>query len=129
VPGYAAAQGNFRNFELPDVTLSLADDVPSAGLSTRKYPLWVGSPRTEQGDLTVQIPSGWKVAYVPPKLEGDAEGVHYTSECEAKGQTVSCHDEIKLDKLVLDTKQYAPYHDALAKLQAYERRVVLLEKT
>ena len=129
VPGYAAAQGNFRNFELPDVTLSLADDVPSAGLSTRKYPLWIGSPRTEQGDLTVQIPSGWKVAYVPPKLEGDADGVHYTSECEAKGQTVSCHDEIKLDKLVLDTAQYAPYHDALAKLQAYERRVVLLEKT
>ncbi len=128
VPGYAAAQGNFRNFELPDVTLSLADDVPSAGLSTRKYPLWVGAPRTEQGDLTVQIPSGWKVAYVPPKLEGDADGVHYTSECEAKGQTVSCHDEIKLDKLVLDTAQYAPYHDALAKLQAYERRVVLLEK-
>jgi hypothetical protein len=41
---------------------------------------------------------------------------------------VSCHDEITLDKLVLDTAQYAPYHDALAKLQAYERRVVLLEK-
>ena len=98
-------------------------------MSARKYPLWVGSPRTEQGDVTVQIPSGWKVAYVPPKLEGDAAGVHYTSGCETKGQTVSCHDEIKLDKLVLDTKEYAPYHDALAKLQAYERRVVLLEKS
>ena len=32
VPGYAAAQGNFRNFEMPDVTLSLADDVPAAQL-------------------------------------------------------------------------------------------------
>jgi hypothetical protein len=128
VPGYAAAQGNFRNFEMPDVTLSLADDVPSAGLTTRKYPLWIGSPRTEQGDVTVQIPSGWKVAYVPPKLDGDADGVHYTSACEAKGQTVSCHDEIKLDKLELDTAHYAPYHAALAKLQAYERRVVLLQK-
>jgi transglutaminase-like putative cysteine protease len=129
VPGYSAAQGNFRNFEMPEVTLGLADDVPSAGLTTRKYPLWIGSPRTEQGDVTVQIPSGWKVAYVPPKLEGDAAGVHYTSACEAKGQTVSCHDEIKLDKLELGTAQYAPYHDALAKLQAYERRVVLLEKS
>jgi hypothetical protein len=128
VPGYAAAQGNFRNFEMPDVTLALADDVPSAGLTTRKYPLWIGSPRTEQGDVTVQIPSGWKVAYVPPKLDGDADGVHYTSACEAKGQTVSCHDEIKLDKLELDTAHYAPYHEALAKLQAYERRVVLLQK-
>ena len=129
VPGYAAAQGNFRNFEMPEVTLSLADDVPSASLTTRKYPLWIGSPRTEQGDVTVQIPAGWKVDYVPPKLEGSADGVHFTSACEAKGQTVSCHDEIKLDKLVLDTAQYPPYHDALAKLQAYERRVVLLEKS
>jgi len=128
VPGYSAAQGNFRNFEMPDVTLRLADDVPSASLSARKYPLWIGSPRTEQGDVTVQIPSGWKVAYVPPKLEGEADGVHYTSACEAKGQTVSCHDEIKLDKLQLGTAQYAPYHEALAKLGAYERRVVLLEK-
>ncbi|HEY1551570.1 MAG TPA: DUF3857 and transglutaminase domain-containing protein [Kofleriaceae bacterium] len=129
VPGYSMAQGDFRNFEMPEVTLALADDVPTARLTKRKYPLWVGSPRTEQGDITVQIPSGWKVAYVPPKLEGDAAGVHYTSACEANGQTVSCHDEIKLDKIVVDTAEYAPYHDALAKLQAYERRVVLLQKT
>ncbi|HEX4450318.1 MAG TPA: DUF3857 and transglutaminase domain-containing protein [Kofleriaceae bacterium] len=128
VPGYSAAQGDFRNFELPEVTLALADDVPAASLTKRKYPLWIGSPRTEQGDITVQIPSGWKVAYVPPKLEGDAAGVHYTSACEANGQTVSCHDEIKLDKIVVDTAEYTPYHDALAKLQAYERRIVLLQK-
>ena len=128
VPGYSAAQGNYRNFELPPVTLGLADDVPTASLTTRKYPLYIGSPRTEQSDISVQIPSGWKVAYVPPKLEGSANGVHYTSACEATGQTVSCHDEIKLDQLVLDTTQYAPYHDAMAKLQAYERRVVLLTK-
>ncbi len=128
VPGYSAAQGRFRNFELPPVTLGFADDVPSASLSKRKYPLWVGAPRTQKGDVTVQIPAGWKVAYVPEKLEGTAAGVSYSSACETSGQTVSCHDEIKLDKLVLGNDQYAGFHDALAKLQAYERRVVLLTK-
>lgn len=128
VPGYSAAQGNFRNFEMPPVTLGVADDVPSASLSKRKYPMWVGAPRTEKGDVTVQIPAGWKVAYVPDKLEGSADGVSYSSACEANGQTVSCHDEIKLDKLVLENAQYGAFHDALAKLQAYERRVVLLTK-
>ena len=44
------------------------------------------------------------------------------------GQTVTCHHEIKLDKLVVDNAQYGAFHDALAKLQAYERRVVLLTK-
>ncbi|HET9987653.1 MAG TPA: DUF3858 domain-containing protein, partial [Kofleriaceae bacterium] len=128
VPGYSAAQGNFRNFEMPPMTLGVADDVPSASLSKRKYPMWVGAPRTEKGDVTVQIPAGWKVAYVPDKLEGSADGVSYSSACEANGQTVSCHDEIKLDKLVLENAQYGAFHDALAKLQAYERRVVLLTK-
>lgn len=128
VPGYSAAQGNFRNFEMPPVTLGFADETPSASLSKRKYPLWVGAPRTEKGDVTVEIPSGWKVAYVPEKLEGSVAGVSYSSACAANGQTVSCHDEIKLDKLVLGNDQYGAFHDALAKLQAYERRVVLLTK-
>jgi transglutaminase-like putative cysteine protease len=128
VPGYSAAQGNFRNFELPPVTLGFAEDAPSASLSKRKYPLWIGTPRTERADVSVQIPAGWKVAYVPPKLEGSADGVSYSSTCEAQGQTVTCHEEVKLDKLVLGTAQYAAFHDALSKLQAYERRVVLLTR-
>ena len=128
VPGYSMAQGNFRNFEMPPVTLGVAEDSPSASLSKRKYPLWVGVPRTEQGDVTVTIPSGWKVAYVPPKLEGSTDGVSFTSACEANGQKVTCHDEIKLDKIVLGTEQYTAFHDAITKLQAYERRVVLLTK-
>ncbi len=128
VPGYSAAQGNFRNFELPPVTLGLAEDAPSASLSKRKYPMWVGVPRTETGDVTVTIPGGWKVVYVPPKLEGSADGVSFSSVCAANGQTVTCHDELKLDKMVLGTEQYAAFHDAITKLQAYERRVVLLTK-
>jgi len=128
VPGYSAAQGNFRSFELPSVTLGVAEDTPTASLSKRKYPLWVGVPRSERGDLTVRIPAGWKVAYVPPKLEGSVDGLAFSSTCAAAGQTVTCHNEVTLDKLVLGTAQYAAFHDAIAKLQAYERRVVLLTK-
>ena len=45
------------------------------GLSTRKTALSIGTPRTERGEISVQIPAGWKVSYVPPKLEGKAEGL------------------------------------------------------
>ena len=103
-------------------------DAPSASLSTRKTPLWVGVPRTERGDISVQIPAGWKVAYVPPKLEGTAEGVKYSSACEAAGQTVTCNGEITLDKLVVPADKYGAFRDAMTKLQAYERRIVLLPK-
>jgi len=128
VPGYSQAQAKFRVFELPPVTLDVAEDEPSAGLTTRKTPLWLGTPRIERGELSVQIPTGWKVAYVPPKLEGSTEGLTYSSGCEATGQTVTCKGEIKMDKLLVPTEKYGAFRDAIAKLQAYERRIVLLTR-
>jgi hypothetical protein len=128
VPGYSQAQASFRVFELPPVTLGIANDEPEANLSTRKTALWVGVPRTERGEVSVQVPAGWKVAYVPPKLEGSAEGVTFSSACEATGQTVTCKGELKLDKLVIPADKYAGFREALTKLQAYERRIVLLTR-
>ena len=128
VPGYSIAQANFRVFELPPVTLDVAEDEPWSSLSTRKTALWVGTPRTERGEITVQVPAGWKVTYVPAKLEGKAEGLAYSQGCEAAGQTVTCKAEIKLDKLVVPTDKYGAFREALTKLQAYERRIVLLTR-
>jgi transglutaminase-like putative cysteine protease len=127
-PGYSTAQANFRVFELPPITLDVADDEPNAGLSTRKTPLWLGTPRTERGEITVQVPAGWKVTYVPPKLEGKTEGLTYSEGCEASGQTITCKGEIKVDKLVVPTDKYGAFRETLTKLQAYERRIVLLTR-
>lgn len=129
VPGYAEAQGSFRVFELPPPTLDFADALPSASLTRRKYPLWIGTPRTQRADISVAVPAGWKVAYVPPPLEGSADGIRYEATCSAAGQTVTCHTEVTLDQLDLAPEQYAGLRDALTQLRAYERRIVLLTKT
>jgi hypothetical protein len=54
--------------------------------------------------------------------------VSYSSGCETSGQTVTCKGEIKLDKLVVPVEQYGAFREALTKLQAYERRIVLLTR-
>jgi hypothetical protein len=54
--------------------------------------------------------------------------VKYTSECNAAGQNVTCTGEIVLDKMVVPADKYSAFRTALTKLQAYERRVVLLQK-
>jgi hypothetical protein len=128
VPGYSAAQGNFRVFELPDMTLRFASDVPAGSLSERKTTMYVGTPRTQTADITVAVPSGWKVAYVPPALTGKTDGLAYDEACTASGQTITCHAQLVLDKLDLPITAYAGYHDAMTKLNAYERRIVLLTK-
>jgi len=129
VPGYSQTQNGFRVFELPPVSMGIASDEPSANLSTRKSALFLGVPRIERGELSVQIPAGWKVAYVPPSLEGAAEGLSFSSSCFFEKQTVTCKSEIKLDKLTVPPEKYPAFREAMTKLQAYERRVVLLTRS
>lgn len=128
LPGYSVPQGRFRVIELPPVSFEIADDMPSPGLSRRTYPLMVAPPRVEKADVTLRLPRGWDVAYLPSALEGSAGGVRYASKCRKHGHTVRCHDEIALDALVVEPDQYAAFRNALTKLQAYQRRVVLLVK-
>jgi hypothetical protein len=128
VPGYSAAQGGFRVFELPAAALRFVSQVPSGSLTERKTPMWIGTPRTETADITVNVPAGWKVAYVPPELKGAVDGLKYEEKCEANGQTIKCQAKLVLDRLDLPVDKYPGYHDAMAKLTAYERRVVLLTR-
>jgi len=127
-PGYAPAQAQFRVVELPSIPLSLADDVPSPSLSTRNDPLYVGVPRSSDVELTLQVPPGWRVAYAPPKLDGTALGIAYTSECRAAAQSVTCHNHVALDQIVVPSESYPGFREALSRLNGYDRRVVLLTR-
>jgi hypothetical protein len=128
-PSYAPAQAQFRVVELPPVPLGLADDVPTASLSARNDPLYVGVPRTRTRDLTLQIPAGWRVSYVPAKLEGKSTGIGFSSECHTSAQTVTCHDQIELDRVIIPAADYAHFRAALTQLYAYERRIILLTRS
>ncbi len=128
VPAYAEAQGSFRVLELPPSTLDLSEDIPSAGLPKRTYPLAIGTPRTLIEDLTIAVPAGWKVAATPPAVDGKTEGIRYKASCETKAQVVTCHSEVVLDRLELAVDKYPAFREAIGKLRAYERRIVLLTK-
>ncbi|HEV7556789.1 MAG TPA: DUF3857 and transglutaminase domain-containing protein [Kofleriaceae bacterium] len=127
-PGYSMMQGNFRVLEIPDAPLDVASNVPQARQSTRTTPLWIGTPRIEKSDISVQVPAGWKVAYVPPAFEGASAGIKYAGGCTASGAVINCHNEVIVDQIALPADRYAGYRDAMAKVSAYERRVVILTK-
>jgi hypothetical protein len=128
VPGYTVTQGGFRVFEMPSPSLDLASSLPPVGLSERKYPLYLGTPKTHVSDVSLAVPAGWKVAYLPPKLSATADGLAYTEECSANGSAIACHAELAVSKISLPADKYAAFHESMMKRGAYERRVVLLEK-
>lgn len=128
IPAYAVNQGTFRVLELPSPTLDLASELPTVGLSTRKYPLYLGTPKTHVAEVSLDVPAGWKVAYVPEKIENAVDGLSYKEECSTSGQKVTCHAELAVGKVSLPADKYGAFHDAMAKRNAYERRVVLLTK-
>jgi hypothetical protein len=128
IPSYVQNQGSFRVLELPSPTLGLASQLPMMGLSERKYPLYLGTPKTHVSDVSITIPAGWKVAYVPENFENAADGIAYKEACTSTGQQVTCHAELAVSKVSLPADKYVPFYDAMAKRGAYERRVVLLTK-
>jgi hypothetical protein len=42
---------------------------------------------------------------------------------------VTCHAELAVSRVSLPADKYLPFHEAMAKRGAYERRVVLLTKS
>jgi hypothetical protein len=113
---------------MPSPSLDLASSLPPVGLSERKYPLYLGTPKTHVSDVSLAVPAGWKVAYLPPKLSATADGLAYTEECSANGSAIACHAELAVSKISLPADKYAAFHESMMKRGAYERRVVLLEK-
>jgi hypothetical protein len=55
------------------------------------------------------------------------EGITYKSACTVAGSQ-TCHTEVALDKIELAADKYPAFRDAITKLRAYERRIVLLTK-
>lgn len=127
-PDYTATQGRFRVFELPGPTLGFAADGLAVGMSHRTYPLLVGTPRSLVSDITVKVPAGWRVAYAPSELTGQAPGAHYSLRCTTQGRTVTCHQEVAFDKVTVAAADYDALHGAMVKLADYGHRVILLQR-
>jgi hypothetical protein len=125
---YAPAQSQFRVFELPSPSLEFID-LPSASLSKRKFPLWLGTPRTLVEDVTLALPPGWKVAYAPSDIEGAAPGARFRSSCQVAAQKLACHFETAVDRQTLPADQYQALRAKLIEREDYRRRVVLLKKS
>jgi len=127
-PGYAPAQGSFRVIELPPETLAAFDDLPSTGQARRQYALTVSPPRTVERNVTVKLPAGWKVAWVPPALDGAEAGLRWHTSCEPKAQVVECHERVAIEAKEIPADQYPAFHAAIARLDQYRERVILLTR-
>ncbi len=132
-PGYSVAQDagegrgkKFRVVELPSVTLPFLGIGPGTYLSTRTLPLWLDTPRTLQKDLTLTIPRGWKLAYVPADIAANVAGLSYTMACRAKGPVLTCHTEITTTALEVQPESYAEFRAAANRFADYKQHMVLL---
>ena len=99
VPGYSQAQGTFRVLELPSMALGM-ETCRRRGLSERKLPLLIGSPRTEQGEISVQIPCG---------LEGRVRAA------EARGRRRGCEVHVGVHRRGSDRHVQGRDHDGQAR--------------
>lgn len=125
---YAPAQGQFRVLELPSATLDFAGESSGTGLSMRKLPLWLDTPRTVHKTVRIALPRGWKVAYVPADLSGGTDAVSYQESCAVKEGGVTCELQLVIKQLEIAADQYEAYRAAMIKLEDYKQHFILLTR-
>ena len=104
---------------LPCAVTQLTTSVFAAGNGTVVAPVCPGYVGTGSPTIGGVAPGTFTPARLTPSL---------LRKCTATFAVDALPLKTKSDAFVLPPEKYASFHDAIAKLQAYERRVVLLTK-
>ena len=103
IPGWVSSAGH--NFIMP-VGLFGGTEKHIFEHANRVNPVYFHYPFTKQDDVTVTIPTGWKVAGTPKDVDQDAKAAEYILKVEGKGDSVHVMRTIRCDLLVVSKDLY-----------------------
>jgi hypothetical protein len=75
--------------------------------STRTYAVYYHFPHLATDDITVTLPSGWKVESAPKPVNQDAKAVAYSFSAESGPGTVHLQRTIRTDLFLVPADKYS----------------------
>lgn len=104
IPGYAASTG--RRLLLPAAVFQSGRKNPFQH-AERKYPLYFSYPWRESDDLTVELPSGYRIETLPETRSTELTCGNYEIERETQAGKLRVHREFEI-RGVLYPREYYP---------------------
>lgn len=95
--------------------------------SNRIHPIYFNYPYEKEDDVTIELPSGWKVYSVPAKQVKDGHVITYTSLAENNQTAVHLTRKLAINLLLLDPKYYPPLRDLYQNIRAADEQQIVLE--
>jgi Domain of Unknown Function with PDB structure (DUF3857) len=103
VPGWLSGAG--KRAVMP-VGLFTANEKRIFEHANRTQPIYFEYPFEKLDDVSIELPTGWQVASLPPAKKEDGHIVSYTLNVENNHETLHLTRKLNVDFLFLETKYY-----------------------
>ena len=95
--------------------------------TTRVHPIYFKYPYEKIDDVTIELPSGWKVSNAPSPKTQDGKVIIYEMKVENGKGTLHITRRLNSDVLLLDPKYYASLRNFFQVVRTGDEQQVLLE--
>jgi hypothetical protein len=124
IPGWAANAG--KRVALPAGVFS-AVEKHIFEHANRSYPIYFDYPYQKEDDISIELPSGWTVASVPPPLAKDGHVVNYSIKAENGKDTLHLSRQLTVDFLILEAKYYAALRNFFQLVRSGDEEQIVLQ--
>lgn len=124
VPGWASSAGR-RSF-LP-MGLFCATEKHLFEHADRVHPIYFQFPSQREDDVSIELPSGWKIASLPAPQKKDGGAVVYTSEAANNKGALKLHRTLSLDLMMVGANNYPALRNFFQTVRTLDEQQVLLQ--
>jgi transglutaminase-like putative cysteine protease len=124
LPNYATKAGDLLILRIPGLSYSF----PEVALEKRKYDIDYKSSEQIRHKVTLNVPEGYRVKYLPPDIELNSEYATYSATCKQEGDTITFEDCYRQLTRYVPVKDYASHRAQLQKIARYSKEHIFFEK-
>jgi len=124
IPGWSSSAG--KRALLP-VGFFAAHEKHVFEHADRVFPMYFEYPYQKHDDVTVELPSGWKVENIPAPKTQDLKALAYDLKVESGGSTVHVVRILNVDVLVLEQKNYPTVRKFFEIVRTGDEQQILLQ--
>ncbi len=124
LPAYTVKAGDLLIFKIP----GLSHSFPEVALEKRNYDIDYKSSEEKRHKVTLNVPEGYHVKYLPPELELTSDYVTYRASCTREGDTITFEDTYRQLTRFVPVKDYALHRALLQKIARYSREHIFFER-
>jgi hypothetical protein len=123
-PEYLLRAGKLRIVpELVDMDLNLV------AAETRRFPLDLGTPLVQRSQVTLSLPSGMRVEYLPEGVREDTPWYSCAVSCRAEGAKIVCEQELRYKVRQISVTDYPKFKQSYEETARRIKPRIVLEKT